>query len=69
MPPKQPNTHYNTPIKAKVQEMHKFLIFHNIPHDVQDIFKRFSVKNQAGYRMLEEKAFFCSWHNSDFNET
>ena len=55
MPSKRGAIHYDTSLKAKVQDAHQYLSATGISHDVRDIFKDFGVRSErGGYKMLEE---------------
>ena len=59
-------THYDTPQKSRVQGEHEYMLAKGIPHDPRDVFGHFSVKERAGYNMIQPCASSRTHHNSGF---
>ena len=59
-------THYDTPLKSRVQGAHEYMLAKVIPHYLHDVFEYFSVKESSGYNMIQQGAPSRTHHNSGF---
>ncbi len=66
MTPPTQKTHYDTPQKSRVQGAHEYMLAKGIPHDPRNVFEYFSVKEHAGYNMIQQSASSRTYHNSGF---
>lgn len=48
--------HYDTPRRARVQGVYKYLTTHDIPFEQRDIFKQFNVSMNVGYTLIQKDA-------------
>ena len=59
-------THYDTPQRSCVQGAYEYMLAKGISHDPRDVFECFSVKERAGYNMIQQGASSRTHHNSGF---
>ena len=69
MPRKQRATHYDTPIRAKLQGIHEYLLDEGIVHDPRNLFKKYGVSERAGYRIIRKGASTRTRHHTELIET
>ena len=69
MPRKQRATHYDTPIRAKLQGIHEYLLDEGIVHDPRNLFKKYGVSERAGYRIIRKGASTRTRHHTELVET
>lgn len=67
--PRQRENHYDTPIRAKIQGIHEYLLDEGIVHDPRDLFKKYNVSERAGYRMIKKGASARTRHHTELIET
>ncbi len=66
MTPPTQKTHYDTPLKSRVQSAHEYILAKGIPHNLHDVFEYFSVKERVRYNMIHQGAPSPTNHNSGF---
>lgn len=66
MTPPTKKSHYDVPQKSRVRGAHEYMLAKGIPHDPRDVFEHFSVKERAGYNIIQPGASSRTHHNSGF---